>query len=83
MKEMDFDKFVDLFRRCGSYYQIIDSYIRVEKGLEWYKASVDAFVHIHPEVLNFCITDFANCYLAFLHQDPDFMLEGHEGIGGV
>lgn len=78
---MDFDTFINVFRGCGAYYRVIDSYICVEKGLEWYKASVDAFVHIHPEVLNFNEVDFSNCYLAFLHQDPDFMLEGHEGLG--
>jgi hypothetical protein len=78
---MDFDTFVDMFRSCGSYYQIIDSFIRVEKGLEWYRASVDAFVDIFPEVLGLHPVDFSNSYLWFINQDEDFSLEGHENIG--
>lgn len=78
---MDFDKFVETFRGCGNYYRVLDSYIRVEKGLDWYKASVDAFIHIYPETLMFHPVDFSNFYLHFLNEDPDFRLTGHEGIG--
>lgn len=78
---MNFDQFVELFRKTGSYYKILDSFIRVEKGLEWYMASVDAYLDIHPEVLNFPAEDFSNCYVAFLHQDSTFRIEETDIFG--
>lgn len=78
---MTFEKFIEIFRNSGSYYKILDSFIRVEKGLEWYKAAVDAYFDIHPEVLNFPATDLSNCFIAFLHQDSNFRIEGADLYG--